>query len=71
MLASIIMDNIIVDKEFVEDNFEEIEEAYPHNPFSAFIMCDGPIDRNDNRFPHDLVQRTQQSQVFSEHLATL
>ncbi|KAL9677473.1 hypothetical protein QQ045_005705 [Rhodiola kirilowii] len=71
MLACIIMHNMIVEEEFVEDEFEEIEEQDLHNPTSAFTVYDGPTDQYDNRIRHDPVERTQQSQTFSDRLTNL
>ncbi|CAM8908042.1 unnamed protein product [Rhodiola kirilowii] len=71
MLACIIMHNMIVEEEFIEDEFEETEELDLHNPTSAFTVYDGPIDQYGNRIRHDPVERTQQSQAFSDRLTNL
>ncbi|KAL9676547.1 hypothetical protein QQ045_004761 [Rhodiola kirilowii] len=71
MLACIIMHNMIVEEEFVEDEFEETEELDLHNPTSAFTVYDGPTDQYGNRIRHDPIERTQQSQAFSDRLTNL
>ncbi|KAL9661783.1 hypothetical protein QQ045_026611 [Rhodiola kirilowii] len=71
MLACIIMHNMIVEEEFIDDEFVEVDEEDPHNPRSAFTMYDGPTDQNGNRYLHDPVGRAQQSEAFGNRLTTL
>ncbi|CAM8975865.1 unnamed protein product [Rhodiola kirilowii] len=71
MLACIIMHNMIVEEEFIDDEFVEIDEEDPHNPRSAFTVYDGPTDQNGNRLLHDPVGRAQQSEAFGNRLTTL
>ncbi|CAM8902147.1 unnamed protein product [Rhodiola kirilowii] len=71
MLACIIMHNMIVEEEFIANEFVEVDEEDPHNPRSAFTVYDGPIGQNGNRYLHDPVGRAQQSEVFGNRLTTL
>ncbi|KAL9682486.1 hypothetical protein QQ045_014285 [Rhodiola kirilowii] len=71
MLACIIMHNMIVEEEFIDDEFVEVDEEDPHNPRSAFTVYDGPTDQNDNQYLHDPVGRAQQSEAFGNRLTTL
>ncbi|CAM8898636.1 unnamed protein product [Rhodiola kirilowii] len=71
MLACIIMHNMIVEEEFIDDEFMEVDEEDPHNPRSAFTVYDGPADQNGNRYLHDPVGRAQQSEAFGNRLTTL
>ncbi|KAL9677234.1 hypothetical protein QQ045_005462 [Rhodiola kirilowii] len=71
LLACIIMHNIIVEEEFIDDEFMEVEEEDPHNPRSAFTVYDGQTDQNGNRYLHDPVGRAQQSEAFGNRLTTL
>ncbi|CAM8890467.1 unnamed protein product [Rhodiola kirilowii] len=71
MLSCIIMHNMIVEEEFIDDEFVEVDEEDPLNPHSAFTIYDGPTDQNDNRLLRDPVGRAQQSEAFGNHLTTL
>ncbi|CAM8932573.1 unnamed protein product [Rhodiola kirilowii] len=71
LLACIIMHNMIVEEEFIDDEFVEVDEEDPHNPRSAFTVYDGPTDQNGNRLLHDPVGRAQQSEAFGNRLTTL
>ncbi|CAM8910744.1 unnamed protein product [Rhodiola kirilowii] len=71
MLACIIMHNKIVEEEFMDDEFIEVDEEDPHNPRSTFTLYDGPTDHNGNRYLHDPVGRARQSEAFGNRLTTL
>ncbi|CAM8913864.1 unnamed protein product [Rhodiola kirilowii] len=71
MLACIIMHNKIVEEEFIDDEFIEVDEEDPHNPRSTFTLYDGPTDHNGNRYLHDPVGRARQSEAFGNRLTTL
>ncbi|KAL9666495.1 hypothetical protein QQ045_000829 [Rhodiola kirilowii] len=71
MLACIIMHNMIVEEEFIDVEFVEVDEEDPHNPRSAFTVYDGPTDQNGNQYLHDPVGRAQQSEAFGNRLTTL
>ncbi|KAL9662796.1 hypothetical protein QQ045_027630 [Rhodiola kirilowii] len=69
--ACIILHNMIVEEEFMMEEFVEVVEQDPHNPTSAFTVYDGPTDHNDNRIRHDPVGRAQRSEAFDERLTSL
>ncbi|CAM8948110.1 unnamed protein product [Rhodiola kirilowii] len=71
MLACIIMNNMIVEEEFIDDEFMEVDEEDPHNPRSAFTVYDDLTDQNGNRYLHDPVGRAQQSEAFGNRLTIL
>ncbi|CAM8945459.1 unnamed protein product [Rhodiola kirilowii] len=62
---------MIVEEEFIDDEFVEDDEEDPHNPHSAFTVYDGPTDQNGNRLLHDPVGKAQQSKAFGNRLTTL
>ena len=48
---------MIVEEEFVEEEFEENVEEDLQNPSSAFTVYDGPVDEQGNRIPFEPVGR--------------
>lgn len=65
------MHDMIVDEEFIKDEFVEVEEEDPHNPRNAFTIYDGPFDHAGNRIRHDSDERANQFAVFGERLTFL
>ncbi|CAM8937440.1 unnamed protein product [Rhodiola kirilowii] len=62
---------MIVEEEFIDDEFMEVDEEDPHNPRSAFTVYDGPTDQNGNRYLLDPIGRVRQSEAFGNRLKTL
>ena len=71
MLACIIMHNMIVEEEFVDDDFVEGIEEDLQNLTSAFFVYDGPVDDQGNRIPFEQVGRNQNPQRFADAVLDL